>query len=277
MAYAARVIRLRSVAFSQIAVGGHTLFAAFMRDITQRKLAQGALEDANKRLRVLSEKVLAVQEEERRDISRELHDDVGQSLLALRMGLQRLEGHVGLPHGDLLRDCIVVSDKIQEKLRDLSMRLLPPQLEQLGLQDALTWLVSQQRSLTGLAIACRFGTAERFATGVESVCYRICQEALNNATRHARAGQIDVELDADAESMILTIRDDGRGFDEHAQRMHAVRNGSMGLIGMEERARLAGGRLQLRTAPGKGTSILAFFPLAVARQPAPFMKSARSA
>jgi two-component system sensor histidine kinase UhpB len=232
-----------------------------MRDITQRKRAQASLENANERLRVLSKRVLAIQEEERRSISRELHDDVGQSLIALQMGLHRIAGHLGDREAEVLAHCIDVSDSIQEKLRELSVQLLPPQLEQLGLPDALRWLTSRQRSLSGVAIACRFGVAGRFQAGVEGACYRICQEALSNATRHARASTITIELDSDGDSLILTVRDNGAGFDMKSKREEALWAGSLGLISMEERAGLAGGRLEVLSMPGKGTSVSAFFPL----------------
>jgi PAS domain S-box-containing protein len=247
--------------FSHLIVGDKPVFAAFMRNITQRKQATSDLEDANRRLHILSKRMLDIQEQERRTISRELHDDVGQSLLALRMGLHRLQGHVDEREKAVLEHCSSVSDAIQEKLHELSVQLLPPQLEQLGLPDALQWLVSRQRALTGLAIVCRLGFHGRSPVEIESACYRICQEALSNATRHSHAGVIEVELDADGESLILTVRDDGVGFDHAAERKDALMRGSLGLISMEERASLAGGRMEMRAVPGRGTTVNAFFPL----------------
>jgi PAS domain S-box-containing protein len=249
------------VVFSHMVIGGRSTFAGFMRDITQRKRGQAALEMANSRLQALSRRVLEIQEDERRSISRELHDDVGQSLLALRMGLHRLVGHSDGRDSALLAHCIEVSDAVQEKLRELSVQLTPPQLEQLGVQDALRWLVSRQRAMTGLAIACEFGPEPgRLPAEVESACYRICQEALNNATRHGQAKNITVALAADPTALVLAIRDDGIGFDELPGRERALLSGSLGLISMEERARFAGGRLELQTGPGAGTCVRAIFP-----------------
>ncbi len=255
------------IAFSHLDIGGRSTFAGFMRDISARKKAHAQVEDANRRLRVLSKRVLAIQEEERRSISRELHDDVGQSLLALKIGLHRLEGHVGEGHSVLLSQCIGVTESVQDKLRELSVDLLPPHLEQLGLQDALLWLVNRQRSLTGLAIYFRSGGIERSRASleVESACYRICQEALSNATRHSKAQVIGVELDQKDGALELVIHDNGVGFDEASQREVALASGSLGLIGMEERARLAGGELRLGTRPGIGTRVSARFPLALAK------------
>jgi PAS domain S-box-containing protein len=268
-----RIVHL-SIESNVIELGGRKAAVGVVQDITERESAAHALReseekyrllwettrDANQRLRVLSKRVLDIQEQERRAISMELHDDIGQSLLALTMGLHRIKARTRDEGADVIDNCIRVSEAMQEKLREMSVQLHPPQLEQLGLPDALRWLVNRQKSLTGLSISCRFGFSGRLAIEVESACYRICQEALNNATRHSGAKMIVVELDDDAESLILTVRDDGVGFDEARKREEALLRGSLGLISMEERARLAGGRLRMRTAPGHGTSVCAYFP-----------------
>ena len=239
-------------------------------DVTDRMLAHHALGDANKRLHALSTRVLSIQEEERRGISRELHDDIGQSLTALKIGLHRLaqrasEGGTERAHDDhqkLLADCLGIADATLDKLRNLSLELRPPQLDQLGLEDALAWLVDHQRSATGLDVECQFnGLVARLPAEIESVCYRIAQEALNNATRHAKAGQIRILVELHDRLLKLAIRDDGVGFDMDTARKKASKTGSLGLISMEERAQLAGGRLQIRTNPGAGTTVHVTFVL----------------
>jgi PAS domain S-box-containing protein len=245
-----------------IELEGRRVILGIAQDVTQRLTAQAAIVKANEQLKALSHRVLAAQEDERRSISRELHDDVGQSLIALRMGLHRLGGHVDAPLVPVLAQCLGVSRAILDRLHELSIDLLPPQLDELGLADALRWLVSRQRDLTGMSIVCRIGTSERLAAPVELACYRICQEALSNATRHARAHAIAVELDSDADQLIVSVRDDGQGFDEKEARDHGLAGGNLGLIGMRERAQLAGGRLEMRTGPMLGTTVSAFFSLA---------------
>jgi PAS domain S-box-containing protein len=266
------------IAFSHVAIGGRSIFAGFMRDITQRKGAQAAVENANERLRVLSRRVLAVQEEERRAISNELHDDVGQSLVALKIGLHRLEGHLVGAQRELLAECVDVVDAVQEKLREISVELHPPQLDQLGLPEALRWLVSRQGGMTGLAIECRINGVEgaSIPREVASACYRISQEALNNATRHSRASNIRLELESREGSLELCIGDDGVGFDEPSKRQAALQSGSLGLISMEERARLAGGRLKLHTSPGAGSRVVVRFPLDEAARAAVVRKRAHA-
>ena len=237
-------------------------------DITDRMLAHRALGDANKRLQAMSKRVLSIQEAERRSISRELHDDIGQSLTALKIGLHRLAQRSNDEHKEILTQCLNTAGATLDKLRNLSLELRPPQLDQLGLDDAVHWLVDQQRSATGLDVSCNItGLTERLPTELESVCYRIAQEALNNATRHAKAKQIRIRVDLADRLLKLTIHDDGVGFDMDTARNKAVKTGSLGLISMEERAQLAGGRLKVRTVPGGGTTVQVTFALAATDKP----------
>ena len=231
-------------------------------DVTDRMLAHHALGDANKRLQAMSKRVLSIQEEERRGISRELHDDIGQSLSALKIGLHRLAQRANAGHSDLIAECLQIADTTLDKLRNLSLELRPPQLDQLGLEDALEWLAHRQRSTTGLDVECHFaGLSGRLAPNLESVCYRITQEALNNATHHSKAKQIRIRVELNDRLLTLSIRDDGVGFDMDTARTTAMKTGSLGLISMEERAQLAGGRLKIRTVPGAGTTVQVTFAL----------------
>lgn len=237
-------------------------------DITDRMLAHRALADANKRLQAMSKRVLSIQEDERRRISRELHDDIGQSVTALKIGLHRLTQRISDHDRALLAECLNTADNTLDKLRDLSHELRPPQLDQLGLEGALEWLVGRQRSTTGLDFVCEFtGLATRLPPEIEGVCYRITQEALNNATRHAHAKRIRIRIELSGRLLTLSIRDDGVGFDVDAARSKALKTGSLGLISMEERAQLAGGRLKLRTVPGAGTTVVATFAIGGAELP----------
>jgi signal transduction histidine kinase len=206
--------------------------------------------------------VLSIQEEERRSVSRELHDDIGQSLTALKIGLHRLAQRAGDEHKELIAECLAISGTTLDKLRNLSLKLRPPQLDQLGLEDALEWLASRQNGTTGLDVGCEFvGLEDRLPAKFESVCYRIAQEALNNATRHASARQIRIRVERNDGLLTLEVRDDGTGFDMDAARKKAIKSGSLGLISMEERAQLAGGKFEARSVVGSGTTILATFML----------------
>jgi two-component system sensor histidine kinase UhpB len=233
------------------------------QDITDRMMAHAALENAHQRLQALSKRVLAVQEEERRSISRELHDDVGQNLAALKIGLHRLAHASGGGDSSLLADCVATAEATLEQLRNIAQELRPPQLDQLGLVDALAWLAERQRRACGIDIACEVDGLDgwRPPGALESACYRIAQEALNNATRHGKPKRVTVRVERDGTLLKLSVNDDGVGFDEDAQRLRALKSGSLGLISMEERAELAGGRLKLRSVVGGGTTVSALFPI----------------
>ena len=233
-------------------------------------LAHHALGEANKRLQAMSKRVLSIQEDERRRISRELHDDIGQSLTALKIGLHRIAQRTSEEHKELLGQCLSIADTTLDKLRNLSTELRPPQLDQLGLEGALEWLVNQQRNATGLDVECQFvGLSQRLPAELESACYRITQEALNNATRHAAAKRIHIRVERNDHMLMLVIRDDGAGFDLDSARNKAIKTGSLGLISMEERAQLAGGALVLRSVPGMGTTVQVTFALEASHGAAP--------
>ena len=243
--------------------GGASGIVVAHEDITDRMLAHIALQEANNRLRLLSQRVLTVQEEERRYISRELHDDLGQTLTALKINLHLLGA---LPPADVpmkLADCTLVAEGALEKLRQMSSDLHPPQLDQLGLEDALRYLADRQAIQTGVQVNCENGDLkERLPKAVELALFRIAQEAISNAARHAKASQISLRIERQGDLVMLRINDDGEGFDPATARQSALKKGSLGLISMEERAQLAGGRLQLRSVKGLGTVITATIPLA---------------
>lgn len=241
-----------------------------IEDITARMLMNLALQGANRRLQELSRRLLSVQEDEHRAIALELHDDIGQSLAALKIALHAEVA--ARPDGDAqaLRQCLAVAEETIEKLRRLSYSLRPPQLDQFGLEGALRALAEQQQRSTGIAVACRVLNLDRRPPpAIEMACYRIAQEALNNATRHARPTQVVIEVERRELTLRLAVRDNGQGFDERQAREQAGRRGSLGLAGMAERAELAGGKLKVRSVPHSGTTVVATFvvePLA-ATQP----------
>ncbi len=230
-------------------------------DVTDRVDGHEALARAHGRLHALSQRMLSIQEEERRAISRELHDDLGQTLAALKIGLHRLAKKNG---GDaaLLQECLATSNEVIERLRVIARELRPPQLDQLGLVEALAWLAERQAAATGARIdcVCANGEGERAAPGAENASYRIAQEALNNATRHGRAKRIEIRVSRPRGGLRVSVRDDGSGFDIAEAR--ARNSGHLGLLTMEERAELAGGRLEITSAPGRGTTVIVTFPKA---------------
>lgn len=231
-----------------------------IEDITPRMLAHLALRDAHRRLQMLSKRVLTVQEDERRAIALELHDDIGQSLAAQKIALHRLAQRLG--DGIGAAQPLGIAEDVIEKVRRLSYSLRPPHLDQLGLEAALQSLAAAQSEATGIPVECRVsGLDARPPAVIEGACYRIAQEALNNATRHGKPTRIAIEVEAKDRMLRMSVRDDGAGFEEAEAQARALRTGSLGLVGMSERAELAGGRLRVRSVPGSGTVVSATFPL----------------
>jgi len=215
------------------------------------------------KLQVLSHRLVEVQEAERRQIARELHDEIGQSLTAAEMNLQaalRFRGPAALERR--LEDSIQAVERVLEQVHDLSLNLRPSMLDDLGLEPALRWYTQRQGSLTGLATEFHAEPLDgRLHSVVETECFRVAQEALTNVVRHSQARSVRVALSRSDGHLHLSVRDDGVGFDPAASRSNAVSGASLGLLSMEERATLAGGGLEFNSEPGRGTEVHAWFPL----------------
>jgi len=244
-------------------VNGDRVVQCNIRDITQRRLAEEKLKRYSRKLQVLSRRLVEAQEAERRNIARELHDQIGQSLTVIQLNLQTIllaPGTKALPAR--LKDSLAVVDRVQKQVHDIALNLRPMILDDLGLEPALRWFTKRQAALAGLQA--RFHAdplKQRLNMVVETECFRVAQEALTNVVRHAKAKNINVELRKEARQLHLRVFDDGLGFDVVAVREEALRGASLGLLGMEERAALAGGGLEFKSVPGKGTEVHAWFPL----------------
>ncbi len=151
-------------------------------------------------------------------------------------------------------------------MRDLAHDLRPPMLDELGLAASLRWYVEREARRAGLEFHFAIAPPElRPPPGVETTCFRVAQEAFTNVIRHAQARRVDVELRAACGELELVVRDDGRGFDVGEARRRATRGKSQGLLSMQERVALAGGKLEIDSALGQGTAVRARLPLGGAR------------
>jgi signal transduction histidine kinase len=220
-----------------------------------------ALELSQERLRALSRRLLEVQEQERARLARDLHDDIGQVLTALKIRLESL-ARSDPAAGVRLVECIETTHHALERVRQLSFSLRPAQLDDLGLEAALRSHVQRQARVG--AVHAHFetsGSPPAIPPDVETACFRVAQEAITNVLRHAHAANLWVRLAAGERQLSLSVRDDGAGFDLDAARRRGAAGASLGLVGMEERIAQAGGSLEVRTAPGQGTLLLATFAL----------------
>lgn len=253
-----------------------------IRDVSERKRSQvllhqalGELEkkvhertaelsQANRSLRDLSGRLMQVQEDERSRLARDLHDEVGQLLTALKIDLQAIQHSAsGQIIGGALTDSLGLVDRLLIQVRTLALDLRPSILDDLGLVPALRWYANRQAQRNGWTLHLTIdGIVGRIPAMIEVACFRVVQEALTNIAKYASARIIELTLRRQAQEVILIIHDDGIGFDVAAARQRARDGESMGLFGMEERVRLAGGHLSLLSEVGQGTSLELHFPLA---------------
>jgi PAS domain S-box-containing protein len=259
----ARVPVLANVVPLRDAQGSMIGAVSCLQDITDRKRAERQLQVSNDKLQLLSHRLVESQETERRHIARELHDEVGQTLTVAEMNLQAVLSSpraASVPRR--VNESLRAVERVLGQVRDLSLALRPSMLDDLGLEPTLRWYTNRQASLAGLRAEFQADTLEeRLDPIIETACFRVGQEALTNVVRHARARAVAVELRKREGHLHLYVRDNGVGFDVAALRDQAVQGGSMGLLSMEERATLADGGLECKSAPGQGTEVHAWFPL----------------
>lgn len=221
----------------------------------QRRFEENARARAD--LQELSARLLRAQENERRSLARELHDEVGQSLSAILMETENAECSEDLRE---IRDhlCAVkqLAGKTVNEVRDLALLLRPSMLDDFGLVPALNWHAREMTKRTGLnVVVSAGGEADDLPEEHKTCIYRLVQEAVNNSARHANARNVEVTVKQENERVLFSVRDDGAGFDTRFVR-------GLGLLGMEERVRRLGGHFHLDSQLGRGTLIAAELPLA---------------
>lgn len=240
---------------------GESLFVGAVLDVTEKRRSDRAMEDYARRLRLLSQQVMEVQENERRNLARELHDEIGQQLTMVKLtlaGLAMRDEQIG----EELAEALAAVSSLMQQVRDLSLDLRPCMLDDLGLAPTLRWYVSRVARLaaidTHLAVSPDF---PRLKTEIETLYFRVAQEAITNVMRHAAASTLWLELGIQGDNVVLCVKDDGTGFEQDVARQRALQGGSAGLLGMQERAVLAGAQFDLVTAVGQGTCLRLTIPM----------------
>lgn len=236
---------------TKVMVGSQKFYTAILRDVTAQEAARVQIEDSSARLRRMSLRVLQTQEQERRRLARELHDELGQVLTAAKLHLQRVAGQrpeVLAVGADL--------DRALAQVRSISLNLRPSMIDDLGLIATLRWHLGQQSALGAfVAELDAEGLTQRPDPDVESAAFRIIQEALTNVQRHAQAKHVNVKVHEVGARLHLEVHDDGQGFDPRAGSV------SGGLLGMRERAALLDGKCVIESEPGRGTTVRAELPM----------------
>jgi PAS domain S-box-containing protein len=238
------------VTIAAIPRGGELRFAGFLRDITERKRGE-------QKLRRLSQRLMETEEAERRNISRELHDRVGQNLSALNLNLGMIRAQLpeGLPAtlGTRLDDAQQLLETTSQQVRNVMAELRPAALDDYGLLAALRNLAASVAARLGIAVTAEGKEPDpRLPLTTETALFRIVQEALSNVAKHAQARRVKVMLAVTPQRVSLTVVDDGVGFDTGRPSRDSP---TYGIVMMRERAEAAGARLKIESAPGKGTRV----------------------
>ncbi len=236
--------------------------------ITKARLFE-QVSESRKRLQVLSNKLVEIQEQERRTLARELHDEIGQSLTSLNLNLDFITRSLNDCHGisevlqnDLqqhLQSASSTTVQLLDRVRKISLDLRPTMLDDLGLLPALFVLFDGFSSQTKIQIQFKHsGVERRFRSNIETAAFRIIQEALTNVAKHSETMSVSVRLWADHSFLRLQVEDDGIGFNPN---ISFQLKQTSGLSGMNERAAACGGILEIESEPGQGVRISAEFPL----------------
>jgi signal transduction histidine kinase len=234
--------------------------AVFFSDVTQRRAQREALADRQRQLQQLAGELLTTQAEERRAIARELHDEMGQQLAALRINLQVLRAQADADSTARLDESLAIVKTVLEQVRSRALDLHPAILDDLGLAAALQWMCERKAARAGVAIVLHEDTAlPPLPPQVGLACYRIAQEAMNNALKHAQPRRIDVAIGTADGCVTMSISDDGAGFDAASP---SGAGQSLGLVSMRERAQQLGGTLAVSSQHNQGTRVQVSIPVA---------------
>jgi signal transduction histidine kinase len=238
-------------------IAGHF---GIQRDVTDRHLSTEQLEASRQQLRALASRLQKVREEERTEIAREIHDELGQALTGLKLDISWMKSRLPRDH-DMMAQCVSIIGRIDQTLnavRRIATTLRPCVLDQLGLAAALEWQGQEFGARTGIEVAMELATdGTPIPDDLGSSAFRILQESLTNVVRHARANRVTIRLSQTPTLLTLDVSDDGVGCNEAC--LEGTK--SLGLIGMRERALACGGELSITGRPDRGTTVLLRVPL----------------
>lgn len=220
-----------------------------------------ALRRAERQLHNLARDLVVAQELERQRIARELHDQVGQELAALKVSLQLLARDIeGLDPVHSLTDAIELVDDLKDQIRTVARDLRPPMIDAMGLEEAIGGLCDDVARRTRIRIACSGSLKRELPEALDVCIYRFIQEALANAIAHGEPTSVKVSLSSSQDNVVVQVEDDGDGFDADRLMAENGRSGGMGLPGMQERIDLLGGTLAVESAPGEGARLSVVLP-----------------
>jgi two-component system sensor histidine kinase UhpB len=232
--------------------------AALIEDISERRLTDAAIQATAEKLQALTRRMVDLQEAERREIARELHDRVGQTLTAMRINMDMIRARLAERDDQLIRgrndESLELIDSAFKAVVNVMHDLRPPMIDEYGLVESLRWYAKKFTERTAIDVRIRGGTDLRCGAQVELGLFRIAQEALTNVAKHARARKVEIRLVRSSGWCTMSVQDDGIGFDD-AVASPSTLDAGLGIVTMRERAEAVGGDLDARSEKGKGTRI----------------------
>lgn len=240
------------------------VFAAAFATLIHNVILMERKTGENRRLSALTQKIVTAQEEERKRVSRELHDEAGQSLTALTINLELLQQDMAGQSQALIdraRESVEITRQTLNSISLLAKQLRPPALDTMGLVGALEQLCKDVQRRTGLEIVMSAHQIKDIDSATSLTLYRFVQEALTNVTKHAEATHAEIRVEKLENEIRVSVHDNGKGFDHNQQVQGPRRAGRLGLLGMQERLTVINGHLEVHSVPGDGTLLIARVPL----------------
>ncbi|WP_461168427.1 PAS domain-containing sensor histidine kinase [Uliginosibacterium sediminicola] len=244
---------------SHIAENGHKFYTVILRDVTERVRADEALRHSREELRELAALAQSVREQEKSRIARELHDELGQSLTALKMDVIALRHEVPAQNTAMAERIARIESMLNSTVaatRRISADLRPLMLDDLGLAAAVEWVIQEFTDRSDAVCDVQIVGSLDFGDPHATAVFRVLQESLTNIAKHAQASKVSVLIESGGEQIHLRVQDDGSGFSLQSPR----KRNSHGLLGVRERGYLLGGESRITSAPGEGTTVELWLP-----------------